>query len=203
MARHTRSRPRNRHDRARAEEHAAVLLERLGQKSDEVRELEAAARQARRKLQNQILRHVRARELDISDMAKRTGISRQTIHRLIRARDPHPPRPVPEWVAGQRVVHPSRGVGTVKEADGARLLIRFDSGERSELHARLARITPLGASRSAVSPLQQRQAGGNGMAPSAPRFCAPDGTAQAPCSGIANRDSEGASHVNSQDQQQR
>lgn len=143
MARHTRQLPRDRHAREQAVERAAHLLKRLGHQADEVLELEAAARRARTDLQNQILRHVDARELDISDMAKTSGISRQTIHRLIRAQTPSPPRPVAQWVSGQRVVHPSRGAGTIEQADGPRLLVRFDSGRRDKLHAGIAGIKPL------------------------------------------------------------
>ena len=76
-------------------------------------------------------------------MAKATGISRQTIHRLVRSRKAPPPRPAPEWVTGQRVVHQSRGAGTIENADGPALSIRFDSGERHELHAGIAGIKPL------------------------------------------------------------
>jgi len=143
MARHTRRLPRNRQGRERATERAAALLQQLEQQADEVRELEAAARDAKARLREQILRYVDARELDITDMAKRTGISRQTIHRLLRARAPRPPRPVEEWDVGQRVGHRSWGAGTIEEADGPRLLIRLDSGDRIEVHARLAGITPL------------------------------------------------------------
>jgi DNA-binding phage protein len=143
MARHTRRLPRDREERDRATQLEAGLLEQLGRQANEVCELEAAAREAKEKLHDQILRHVEARDLDISDMAKATGISRQTIHRLVRSRNPAPPRPAPGWVTGQRVVHRSRGAGTIERADGPSVSIRFDSGERHELHAALAGIKPL------------------------------------------------------------
>ena len=143
MARHTRRLPRDRQERDRAKQLQAGMLEQLGRQANEVCELEAAARAAKEKLHDQILRHVDARDLDISDMAKATRISRQTIHRLVRSRNPPPPRPAPDWVTGQRVVHRSRGAGTIENADGPALSIRFDSGERIELHAGLAGIKPL------------------------------------------------------------
>ena len=144
MARHTRRVPRDRHDRAQAAQRAAGLLDQLGRQADEVRQLEAAARSARTRLQQQILRHVDARELDITDMAKRTGISRQTIHRLICARRQSAQ---PRWGVGQRVAHPGRGPGTVLKVNGPALTIRFDRpdlGHNSQqVHAKLARITRL------------------------------------------------------------
>jgi predicted DNA-binding transcriptional regulator AlpA len=140
MARHTRRLPRNRQERARAKERAARQLEHLEQDAREVRELEAAARAARAKLQKQILRHIEDRALDITEMAKTTGISRQTIHRLVRPRNPHS-SPAPKWMIGQRVVHPDRGVGRIEKVDGPRISIRFDSsGERHELDAGFAGI---------------------------------------------------------------
>lgn len=143
MARHTRRLPRNRQERERAKEQAARLVQQLEEQATEVRELEAATREAKTKLQDQILQHVADRDLDITEMAKATGISRQTIHRLVRARNPLQPQATPEWVTGQRVAHESRGAGTIEEADGPRLTVRFDNGRRFELHARLARIKPL------------------------------------------------------------
>lgn len=144
MARHTRRLPRNRQERERATERAAHLLEELRQQADDVRTLEAAARKAKTKLQKQILRHVDAHDLDISDMAKTTGISRQTIHRLITARRQSLP---PRWFVGQRVAHPGRGPGTIEKANGPAVTIRFDRHDLGrnpqELHAELARITPL------------------------------------------------------------
>jgi 1,6-anhydro-N-acetylmuramate kinase len=143
MARHTRHVPRNRHDREQATKRAGALLDQLGHQANEVRQLEAAARRARTRLQDQILHHIDARELDITDMAKATGISRQTIHRLQRSRNTRPAEIVPEWVIGQRVVHRARGAGTIEQADGSALTIWFDNGQRSELHARLAGIKPM------------------------------------------------------------
>ena len=143
MARHTRRLPRDRQERERAKQLQAGMLAQLGRQANEVLELEAAAREAKEKLHDQILRHVEARDLDISDMAQATGISRQTIHRLVRSRNPPPPRPAPEWVTGQRVIHRSRGAGTIEHADGPAVVIRFDSGARHELHAGLGGIKPL------------------------------------------------------------
>jgi AraC-like DNA-binding protein len=144
MARHTRRLPPNRKEREQATARAAQLLEQLEQQAREVRELEAAARTARKRLKEQIVRHVDARELDISDMARTTGISRQTIHRLISARRRSEP---PGWVVGQRVAHPSRGPGTIEKANGPVVTIRFDRpelcGRPHELHTGLAGITPL------------------------------------------------------------
>ena len=144
MARHTRRRlPRDRQERGRARERAARQLEQLDQQANEVRELEAAARDARAKLLARILRRIDDRDLDITEIAKTTGISRQSIHRLVRSRNPSQPQATPEWVTGQRVAQESRGPGTIEEADGPRLVILFDNGERFELHARLARVKPL------------------------------------------------------------
>lgn len=150
MARHTRRLPRDRQARAQANERAAKLLEQLGQQAQEMRELEAAARRARADLQRRVLQHIDAHELDITDMAEATGISRQSIHRLVRARNHRPesipapgPEPTPDWVAGRRLAHAYFGAGTIEAVDGPNLSIRFDSGKLIELHARLANIEPL------------------------------------------------------------
>jgi hypothetical protein len=144
MARHTRRRlPRGRQARDRARERAARQLEQLDQQANDVRELEAAARQAKAKLQAQILQHINDRDLDITEIARTTGISRQTIHRLVRSRNPHR-SPAPSWMIGQRVAHPDRGVGRIEKVDGPRISIRFgSSGERCELDAGSAGITLL------------------------------------------------------------
>ena len=162
MARHTRRLPRNRQERARANERATQLLQQLRQQAHELHELEATAQQARARLQRQFLRHIDARDLDITEMAQATGISRQAIHRLVRARNPHPPekvsapdphppekvsapdpQPTPDWAAGGRLAHSYYGAGTIEAVDGPNLRIRFDSGELADLHARLATIEPL------------------------------------------------------------
>lgn len=135
MARHTRRLPRDREERKRAMKHAARMLEQLRQQAREVRELEAAARKAKAKLRRQILRHVEDRDLDISEIAEATGISRQTIHRFVAR---NRARSGPTYVPGQRVTNPYRGAVTVEE-DG-QLVIRFDTDEQVELHVGLARI---------------------------------------------------------------
>ena len=84
MARHTRRLPRNRQEREHADRRATGLLLTLKWQADETRELEDAARESMHELRQRILRHVQNRELDISDMAEVTGISRQTIHQLVR-----------------------------------------------------------------------------------------------------------------------
>lgn len=138
MARHTRRRPRNRQERERANERAAKLLEALEQQASEARELAAAARQAEKKLRERLVRHVDARELDISEMAQATGISRQTIHRLLRARR----RPQPQSVVGQGVDHPSREA--IEKVGGPALPIRLDHTKQLELplDAGIVCITP-------------------------------------------------------------
>jgi predicted DNA-binding protein (UPF0251 family) len=119
MARHTRRLPRNRQEREQAKERAARLLERLAQQADEARQLESAASEASAKLERQILRHVDRRELDITDMANRTGITRQTIHRWI-AKQQRPFR------VGQRVTHSFLGRGTVEFSDAAKVHVQFE-----------------------------------------------------------------------------
>jgi len=119
MARHTRRLPRGQQERERAKENAASLLEQLGRQADEVRDLETAAKEARVRLEGQILRHVKLRELDITDMAKRTGITRQTIHRWV-ATERMPFR------VGQRVAHSFLGRGTVESAGAAQVHVQFE-----------------------------------------------------------------------------
>lgn len=111
------------------------MLEKLGRQADAVRELETAAREARVKLEEQILGHVDRRELDITDMAKRTGITRQTIHRWV-AREQRPFR------VGQRVTHSFLGRGTVEFVDAAHVHVQFElTGVTFELATELESLT--------------------------------------------------------------
>jgi hypothetical protein len=115
------------------------MLEQLARQADDVRELETAAQEARVKLERQILRHVDRRELDITDMAKRIGITRQTIHRWVASRS-CTQAPSCEFRVGQRVAHPSEGLGIVEAVEGVMIVVRF--GERTvDLHSQLAHIT--------------------------------------------------------------
>jgi len=137
MARHTRRLPRNRQEREQAKERAARLLEQLGQQADEARKLETAASEARAKLERQILRHVDRRELDITDMANRTGITRQTIHRWI-AKEQRPFR------VGQRVTHSFLGQGTVEFSDAAKVHVQFElTSVTFDLATQLGSLSPV------------------------------------------------------------
>lgn len=137
MARHTHRLPRDRQEREHAKQHAADLLEQLGRQADEVRELETAATEARTKLERNILLHIERRELDITDMAKRTGITRQTIHRWV-AREQLPFR------VGQRVTHDFLGRGTVESAGAAAVHVQFEfTSVTFELPAELESLTAI------------------------------------------------------------
>jgi DNA-binding IclR family transcriptional regulator len=117
--------------------------------AQQAQKLEAAAADARLKVRRLAVQLAQDRELDITDIAKATGISRQTIHRLIRADSTSvsgaATRESSDFDVGQRVSSPVFGVGTVERLDGPRLVIRFDAelDKPVGLHARLARVTRL------------------------------------------------------------
>src|SRR5579875_2213628 len=137
MARHTRQLPRDRQERGRAKQHEAGLLEQLERQAQAAHEVEAAARKAKEDLRRQILLHVQHRELDISDMADRTGVSRQTIHRWV-ARERLPFR------VGQSVAHPYLGHGPVKTADRLNVHVQFElTSVTFDLTGELEPLTPL------------------------------------------------------------
>jgi hypothetical protein len=85
MARHNRKpRPRDRSERERTEQRESRLLAQLTRQAKETQELKATADRARLKLRRRAVELIKARELDITDIAKATGISRDMLHRLIR-----------------------------------------------------------------------------------------------------------------------
>jgi DNA-binding transcriptional ArsR family regulator len=87
MARHNRKpRPRDRSERARTEQRESRLLAQLTRQAEETQELKAIADRARLKMRRRAVELIKARELDITDIAQATGISRDTLHRLIRER---------------------------------------------------------------------------------------------------------------------
>ena len=119
MARHTRRLPSNPAARKVADQRAKGHLSSLRWQAAEAEDLEDQARDAMLELRQRILGYVRGRELDITDIAEATGISRQTIHRWV-AKD-RPPLKV-----GQQVEHQHLGRGTVESVTRENVDIQFE-----------------------------------------------------------------------------
>jgi len=147
MARHnSKPRPRGRLERELAERRESELLLQLERQAEDAKRLQAAANEALAGLKRLALQLARDHELDITDIASASGISRQTIHAQLRTgntkTEPLIQTRAPRYEPGMRVVHRSHGVGTIERADGDKVLIRFDSEPEaiSELHARIAGV---------------------------------------------------------------
>lgn len=111
----------------------AQLRARLAAEAQELHEMEAVAADARARLRSRAVQLAEDRELDITDIAQATGMSRDTLHRLIRQRETKPGRspakpnaaPQSTYRVGQRVLHPYQGEGTIEHVEGQVLSIRF------------------------------------------------------------------------------
>jgi predicted DNA-binding transcriptional regulator AlpA len=135
MARHNRKRrPRDPVERKHAEQREAQLRARLAAEAQELHDIEAVAADARARLRSRAVQLAESRELDITDIAQATGMSRDTLHRLIRQRKAKPDRKPPvepmtapqsTYRVGQRVLHPYQGEGTIELVEGQVLSIRF------------------------------------------------------------------------------
>ena len=135
MARHNRKRrPRDPVERKHAEQREAGLIANLAAQAQELHEMEAVAADARSRLRSRAVKLAESRALDITDIAQATGMSRDTIHRLLRQRHAKPTRHAPAepmaapqstYRVGQRVLHPYHGEGTIEHVEGQVLSIRF------------------------------------------------------------------------------
>jgi hypothetical protein len=133
MARHNRKRrPRDPVERKHAEQREAQLRARLAAEAQELHDIEAVAADARARLRSRAVQLAEDRALDITDIAQATGMSRDTLHRLIRQRKAKPDRHSPAepvtastYRPGQRVLHPYQGEGTIELVEGQVLSIRF------------------------------------------------------------------------------
>jgi hypothetical protein len=145
VARHNRKRrPRDPVEREHAEQREAGLITKLTAQAQELREMEAVAANARSRLRSRAVKLAEDRELDITDIAKATGMSRDTIHRLLRQRHAKRNRhsraePMAAqqstYRVGQRVVHSYHGEGTIEMVNGRALSVRFvnEPGEVIEM----------------------------------------------------------------------
>ena len=86
MARHNRARwPLNPEQRELAERRHSQILTQLAWHAQEVEALEDAAREARAELNHHAVELAKHHELDITDIAREIGVSRDTLYRLIRS----------------------------------------------------------------------------------------------------------------------
>jgi predicted DNA-binding transcriptional regulator AlpA len=152
VARHNRKRrPRDPVEREHAEQREAGLITKLTAQAQELHEMEAIAANARARLRSRAVKLAEDRELDITDIAKATGMSRDTIHRLLRQRDAKrnrhsraEPMAAPQSThrVGQRVVHSYHGEGTIEHVEGQVLSVRFvnDPGQVIQMLGGLATL---------------------------------------------------------------
>lgn len=151
MARHNRKRrPRDPVEREHAQQREAGLITKLTAQAKELHELEAIAANARARLRSRAVKLAEDRELDITDIAKATGMSRDTIHRLLRQRHAKRNRHLPTesmasqstYRVGQRVVHSYHGEGTIEHVEGQVLSVRFvnDPGQVIQMLGGLATL---------------------------------------------------------------
>ena len=86
MSRHNRARwPRNREERERAERRHSQILTQLAWHAQDVEALEDAAREARAELNHHAVELAKNHDLDVTDIAREIGVSRDTVYRLIRS----------------------------------------------------------------------------------------------------------------------